>query len=164
MTIFMSAPPDMPPFPVVREWFLVRDTAKMMPMMNGLPGHTPGEIRYGILDSQRVVFTTEDYDYRLEDGNGKPLESNSAIPTGRYLLTLCAHSNGIQLNDVPGFSGAEICELFNKEKLPGGIAVGAQRTLDGVRDCQPAIVGLVKELRRLKRANIACYLNVTRAE
>ena len=152
----------MSPFPVVREWFLVRDIAKMMPARNGLPGHTPGEIRYGILDSQRICFTTEDEDRRLENGNGN--FERSAIPTGRYLLSLCPHSNGIQVNDVPGFRGVEICEPFGKTELCGAIVAGAQRAISGVSDFQPAIIRLVKELRRLTRAGIDCYLNVTRAE
>lgn len=158
MTIF--APPPMSPFPVVREWFLVRD--KSMPMMNGRDGYTLGEIRYGILDSQRVCYCCEDEDKHLENGNGK--YDSSAIPLGRFLLRLSEHANEIEVKGTPGFSDIAIRKYGGEERLLGCIAVGSQRTLDGVRDSQPALTVLVKELRRLTMNGVAVYLNVTRAE
>jgi hypothetical protein len=161
--MMMYAPGDMPPFPSVREWYLVRDTLKAMPPRNGLDGHTPGEIRYGIFDSQRICFTSEDSDNRLEDGNGKPY-GRSAIPTGRYKLRLPVTGKNILLEDVPGFFHVEICAESGISRDEGDITVGDARTLDGCGDRQPALIRLVTELRRLTRAGIACYLNVGRSE
>ena len=82
------------------EWFLVRD--KFMPPRNGLDGYCIGEIRFGVINSQRICFTLEDEDNHLEDGNGKPYR-RSAIPTGRYRLTIPREDRLITINKVPGF-------------------------------------------------------------
>jgi hypothetical protein len=159
MTIF--SPPPMSPFPVVREWFLVRD--KCMEHRNGREGFSLGEIRYGVLDSQRICFTHEPQDRRLEDGNGKP-DGNSAIPCGRFRLTLPVHGRNILVNAVPGFSHVEIRAEGGTERNEGDITIGDVRTLDGSGNCQPALVRLITELRRLTMQNVAVYLNVVRAE
>jgi len=158
MTIF--APPKMEEAPFVREWFLVRD--KIMPMMNGRDGYSLGEIRYGILDAQRVCYSCEDEDKRLEEGNGGV--EGAAIPLGRYRLTLPVHGRNILINAVPGFSHVEICSDSHRERLDGNVTVGDEPTLDGVGNCQPALLRLITELRRLNMRNIAVYLNGTRAE
>ena len=129
---------------------------------NGREGFCLGEIRYGFYDAQRVCHSCEDEDRKLEDGNGSI--DQSAIPVGRYRLTLPVHGQNILVNAVPGFKSVEICAEGHRERYGGYIAVGDVRTLDGVGNCQPAIVRLVTELRRKIMNGIAVYLNVTRAE
>jgi hypothetical protein len=143
------------------EWYLVRD--KVMPARNGLDGYTLGEIRYGILDSQRVCYTYEDQDRRLEDGNGKPFE-RSAVPTGRYRLTLPVHGRNILINAVPGFFHVEICADCGIGRDDGFISVGDTRTLAGVGNSTLALARLISELRRLTMQDVAVWINVTRAE
>lgn len=159
MSIF--APPPMTPFPKVREWFLVRD--KAMQPRNGRAGFTLGEIRYGLFDSQRVCYTHEDQDGRLEDGNGRT-EGRSAIPKGRYRVTLPVHGRNILVNAVPGFFHVEICAESEKSRDEGDISVGDVRTLDGAGNCQPALTRLISELRRLTMDDTAVFLNVMRTE
>ena len=155
----------MPPLPKSIEWFLVRD--KVMEPRNGREGYSLGEIRYGFFDSQRVCYTVEDQDLRLEDGNGK-IYGKSAIPTGRYRCTTYqSPSRGnacILLHDVPAFSGVEIHAANHAEELRGCIAVGTERLLDGVRNSKPALILLIAELRRQIMSGVSVYLNVTRAE
>jgi hypothetical protein len=157
MTI--SANPTMTKLPESREWFLVRD--KAMPPRNGLDGYTLGEIRYGVIDSQRVCYTLEDEDNHLEDGNGKPYR-RSAIPTGRYRITIPGNGNYILINHVPGFFHAEI--RTGNALDEGDVAVGDSRTLAGVGITVPALARLITELRRLTMAGVAVYLNVSRLE
>lgn len=158
MTIFSSSNGS-----IVRavEWFLVRD--KRMERRNGRDGFALGEIRYGILDSQRICFTHEDEDRGIEDGNGKP-NGRTAIPCGRYRVTLPAHGRNILVNAVPGFSHVEIRSDSGTVRNEGDITVGDVRTLDGSGNSQPALVRLITELRRLTMAGVAVYLNVGRAE
>lgn len=144
---------------MTREWFLVRD--KFMEPRNGLDGYTLGEIRYGVLDSQRVCYTLEDQDNHLEDGNGKPYR-RSAIPTGRYRITLPGNGNYILINKVPGFFHAEIRTGAALDE--GDVAVGNTRSVAGVGDPAFALTRLITELRRLTMQGVAVYLNVTRAE
>lgn len=145
--------------PRVAEWFLVRD--KLVPAQDGIDGYCLGEIRYGILDSQRVCYTLEDEDNHLEDGNGKPYR-RSAIPTGRYRVTLPASGRYILINKVPGFFHTEIRTGIGLDE--GDVSVGDERTLVGVRNTIPAITRLITELRRLTMAGTAVFLNVGRAE
>lgn len=162
MTIFSSSNGS-----IVRsvEWFLVRD--KFMEPRNGREGFTLGEIRYGNFDSQRVCYTVEDQDRRLEEGNGK-VYGKSAIPTGRFRLTIYQSPRRgdtcILLNNVPAFSGVEIHAANHAEELLGCISAGTSRTLDGVGNSRIALSGLITELRRLTMQEVAVYLNVMRAE
>lgn len=154
--------PPMTPTPKPVEWFLVRENA--MPARNGREGFTLGEIRYGVFDSTRICHTVEDEDRHLEDGNGK-IYGKSAIPTGRYRLCVYPspkHGTCILLFDVPGFKYAEIHAANHAEELRGCIACGYERLLDGVRNCQPALIGLIAELRRHTRNSVFVYLNVVR--
>lgn len=161
MTIF--AEPQRNPDPPSVDWFLVRD--KFMEPRNGREGFTLGEIRYGLFDSQRICYTVEDQDRRLEEGNGK-VYGRSAIPTGKYRLTIYqSPSRGdtcIAVNAVAGFSDVQIHCANKAEELRGCIAPGIIRTLDGVVDSRIAMVGLITELRRLNMREIRVYLNVMR--
>ena len=158
MTIF--APPPMSPLPQSVEWFLVRD--RVMPPRNGLDGHSQGEIRYGVLDSARICFTSEDEDKHLEDGNGRT--GKAAIPAGRYRLTLPVHGRNILVNAVPGFFHVEIRAKSGTGRDDGDITVGDSRTLDGVGNPTPALTRLITELRRQIMKGVSVWLNVGRDE
>jgi hypothetical protein len=164
----MIAPRDMLPLPQSVEWFLVRDPLKSMPARNGREGYTLGEIRYGFFDSQRVCYTVEDFDYRLEEGNGKPLESSSAMPAGRYKLSIHQSPHHghqcIRIHKVDGFCDLEINANGTAERLLGCVSVGTERMPDGVRNSKPALAVLVAELRKMNHREIGVYLNVVRAE
>lgn len=146
---------------MTREWFLVRD--KFMEPRNGLDGYCLGEIRYGLLDSQRICYTLEDQDNHLEVGNGKPYRK-SAVGTGRYRLTLPGNGNYILVNHVPSFLHVEIRSGYGAVRDEGDITVGDVRTLAGVGNTPLALTRLITELRRLTMAGTAVWLNVGRAE
>lgn len=162
VTIFSSSTGE-----IVRavDWYLVRD--KYGEPRNVREGFTLGEIRYGHFDSARVCYTVEDQDRRLEEGHGK-VYGKSAIPTGRYRLTIYQSPRRgdtcILLNHVAAFSGVEIHAANHAEELLGCIAPGTVRTLDGVGNSRIALSGLITELRRLTMRGVAVWLNVTRAE
>ncbi len=142
-----------------RDWFLVRDT--FAHPQEGLDGYCLGEIRYGVLDSQRICYTREDEDNHLEDGNGKPYR-RSAIPTGRYRLTLPKSGRFIYINAVPGFVGPKIRTGFASDE--GDVTVGDGRTMAGVGITVPALTRLITELRGLTMRGVEVWLNVVRAE
>jgi hypothetical protein len=143
----------------IREWFLPRDT--FVPSKDGLDGYCLGEIRYGILDSQRICYTREDEDNHLENGNGKPYR-RSAIPAGKYRLTLPKSGMFIFINAVPGFVQPKIRARFALDE--GDVSVGDTRVLAGVGTTVPAITRLITELRWLIMRDIEVWLNVGRAE
>jgi hypothetical protein len=143
----------------IREWFLHRDT--FVPAQDGLDGYCLGEIRYGILDSQRICYTREDEDNHLENGNGKPYR-RSTIPTGQYRLTLPKSGMFIFINAVPGFVQPKIRTGFALNE--GDVSVGDTRFLAGVGVTVPAITRLITELRWLTMRDIEVWLNVGRAE
>jgi hypothetical protein len=143
----------------IRDWFLVRD--KFMETRNGLPGYCLGEIRYGVLDSQRICYALEDEDNHLENGNGKPFRQ-SAIPVGRYRLTLPKSGMFIFINAVPGFVQPKIRTGIALNE--GDVSVGDTRFLAGVGATVPAITRLITELRGLTMRDIEVWLNVVRAE
>ena len=132
------------------EWFLVRDRRRV------------GEIRYGVIDSQRVCYTFEDEDQHTENGNGRT--GRAAIPTGRYRITLPVHGRNILVNAVPGFFHVEIRAELGSERDEGDITVGDEQAVDGVGNCHSALTRLITELRRLTMNGTAVWLNVGRAE
>lgn len=160
MTIFANRPE---PFEFV-DWYLVRDT--FVDAADTAEGFTLGEIRYGHPDAQRAYYTVEDQDRKLEEGNGK-VYGRSAIPTGKYRLTICqSPSRGdtcLAVNAVAGFSDVQIHCANKAEELRGCIAPGVIRTLDGVGGSRIAMVGLITELRKLNMRETRVYLNVMRA-
>lgn len=165
MTIF--SPPPMNPMPMSVEWYL-RRSAQTFEARNGREGYTLGVLEYGLPNETRSVFSVEDQDRRLEEGNGNPNGLASAVPLGRYRITTYqSPQHGhvcLKAHAVPGFSGVEIHARGDEERLFGCIAVGTERLLDGVRNCQLALSGLVNEVRRMNMSEIGVYLNVVRAE
>lgn len=144
------------------EWLLVRDW--FMPPRNGREGFAIGKL-YWDRNADHICETLEDEDRRLEEGNPK-IPGRSAIPLGRYRLTLYRspkHGLVPLLNDVPNFKYIEMHGANQAEQLLGCIALGEERTLDGVRSCGPALAVVVEELKRRAIQGRSVFLTIERA-
>jgi len=87
------------------------------------------------------------------------------MPTGRYELTLYnspKHGTVPLFNDVPGFSYCEMHKANHAEELLGCVAVGDERTSDGVRDCTPALARIVAEMRAAKIDGRKVFCTISR--
>ena len=82
--------------------------------------------------------TLEDKDRYLESG-GEKLHGDTAIPRGRYRVTLSEsarfHKLMPEVHDVSGFSGVRIHGGNSEHDTFGCILLGAVRTATGVANC-----------------------------
>ena len=95
---------------------------------------------WGVLfvDGTMLGQTLEDPDRQLEEG-GTKIASNTAIPRGRYRLSI-TFSNRFQklmpyVHDVPGFEGIRIHGGNTEANTDGCPLLGQRRTADGIADC-----------------------------
>lgn len=127
-----------------------------------LEGSTLGKV---YADAVYLGETMEDQDLRLEEGNPKQ-PGISAIPTGRYRLTLY-HSpkHGVVplFHDVPGFTYIEMHAANKPEELRGCIAVGRIRTARGVATCAPVLARIVNIMQAAEDEGVEVYCTVKRA-
>jgi hypothetical protein len=163
MTMF--EPPDMPDLPKTpAEMYLVRDLEKEF--RNGLPGHTYGRLFIGNPATDHVCETHEGQDRRLETGNGHKQSAGTAIPCGRWRVTLhnCRQNGQVPiLNAVPGFQGVQILKEHSNHLMPGAIVVGEHRHIAGVSMSVLPFNRLVAYIRQKTMQGIPVYLNVSRA-
>ena len=141
------------------EYLIVRDTFHAA---DEHEGYALGQL-FHVGDSERVCYTLEDQDRHLEDGNGK-VYGKSAMPTGRYELVLYnspKHGNVPLFRNVPGFSYCEIHKANHAEELLGCVAVGDERTSDGVCNCGPALARIVAEMyqAQIEQRQVFCTIS-----
>lgn len=123
---------------------MVRDVS--VPPSEGAEGFTLGKM---LINGRYHSETLEDEDLHLEAGNGK-VYGKSAIPRGRYEVELYnspKHGMVPLLKNVPGFKYIEIHKANRVEELLGCIAVGAERTACGVRNCAFTLTLLIQAIR-----------------
>lgn len=155
----ITKPPDSP-----AEIYLVRDWE--IEPRNGLPGQTFGRLYIGNPASDHVCETHEGQDRRLEGGNTHRQSSGTAIPCGRWRLTLhnCRQNNQVpMLNAVPGFQGAQMLKEHSHQLTPGAIVIGEHRHISGVSMSVLPFNRLVAYIRRKTMQGVPVYLNVSRA-
>jgi hypothetical protein len=143
------------------EYRIVRDTFKVA--TEGREGYTLGQL-FQAGDSERICYTLEDQDRHLEDGNGK-LYGKTAMPLGRFELELYnspKHGTVPLFQRVPGFSFTEMHRANHAEELLGCVAVGDERTSDGVCKCQPALNRVVAEMRQAKEDGRQVFCTISR--
>ena len=90
------------------------------------------------IDGAYFGETLEDPDRHLEDG-GTKIDGDTAIPRGRYQLTL-TYSNRFgkimpELLNVPGFSGVRIHGGNTEADTSGCVLLGNERTATGIQNC-----------------------------
>lgn len=98
--------------------------------------HNWGEL---FVDGRLLGQTLEDKDRFLEVGEQEKVHGQTAIPRGRYKVTV-TYSNRFRkpmplVHDVPGFSGVRIHGGNTEANTEGCPLLGARRTANGVADC-----------------------------
>lgn len=90
----------------------------------------------------RLFFgeTLEDTDRYLEVKGGEKIDGDTAIPRGRYRVTLSMSRrfgrNMPEIHDVPGFSGVRIHGGNTEADTHGCPLLGQVRTATGVANCK----------------------------
>lgn len=102
----------------------------------GQPTHNWGEL---FADGLLLGQTLEDEDRYLETGEKEKIHGRTAIPRGRYRVTV-TESNRFKrpmplVHDVPGFSGVRIHGGNTEANTEGCPLLGLRRTRDGIADC-----------------------------
>lgn len=124
-------------------------------------GFTLGKL---FVDGLYYGFTVEDQDRYLEAGGAK-VPGKTAMPTGRYLITLYnspKHGLVPLFNDVPQFSYCEIHKANVAEELQGCIGVGKVRTARGVATCAVVLQRLVEAIQAAEDEGRACFCTIRR--
>jgi hypothetical protein len=142
------------------EFEILRDTFK--PEIPPKEGFTLGKI-YG--ENLYIGETLEDEDRRLEAG-GKKVPGKTAMPCGRYLLTLyMSPTHGLVplFNNVPNFTYTEIHGANHAEQLKGCVSVGKVRTEDGVANCSTIVHRIVSMIEKANEEGRQAYCTIKRA-
>ena len=164
MTMF--EPPDMAELPKTpAELYLVRDLE--IEPRNGLNGHTYGRLFIGHPTTDHVCETHEGQDRRLEAGNSHRQSAGTAIPCGRWRITIhnCRQNGSVpMLHAVPGFKGVQMLKEHSHDIMPGAIVVGEHRNIAGVSMSVLPFNRLVAFIRQKTMQGIPVFLNVMRAE
>ena len=158
MTMF--APPPMDELSPI-EFYIVREVD--YPERNGRAGRTLGRMYFGA-NTDGKIFTREDEDIRLEEGNVKRM-SATAIPLGRYELTLFdSLLFGVipVFKDVPGFGYCGIHARGCNESLLGCVEVGDHRTIDGVTGSDGVMSLIRRTIKRAQAEGRKVYCTITR--
>lgn len=98
--------------------------------------HNWGEL---FIDGRLLGQTLEDEDLFLETGEREKIHGRTAIPRGRYRVTITESNRFKKLmplvHDVPGFSGIRIHGGNTEANTEGCPLLGARRTRNGIADC-----------------------------
>jgi len=143
------------------EFSVVRDDNN--PSVGVVEGFCLGKIFCG---EDYLGETLEDEDRRLEDG-GVKVYGRTAMPTGRYELVLYdspKHGLVPLFVGVPQFSYTEIHGANHANQLLGCVAVGRDRTADGVATCKPVLQEIIGIMLKAKDEGRTCYCTIIRKE
>ena len=143
------------------EFTIVRELCA--PGYDGKEGFTLGQI-FRDLNEPRIGFTLEDEDRGLESG-GEKIYGKTAMPLGRYRMTLYQspkHGLVPLFNDVPGFTYTEIHGANRAEQLLGCVAVGQNRTADGVQGCAQTVSRIVSMMLEASASGRESFCTILR--
>ncbi len=163
MTMYKPPPMAELPKPPV-ELYLVRDLE--IEPRNGRHGHTYGKLYIENLHTDHVCETHEGQDRRLEAGNTHRQSDGTALPCGRWRVTLhnCRQNGTVpMLHAVPGFQGAQMLKEYSNHLMPGAIIVGEHRHISGVSMSVLPFNRLVAYIRQKTMQGIPVFLNISRA-
>lgn len=146
------------------EFSVVRDTFITEGM--GEEGYTLGRI---YRDNLFLGHTLEDEDRHLESaGKGAKVYGKTAIPCGRYRLTITMSKRFgklmLQLLNVGTHEGIRIHAANRAKQLEGCIAVGECRTVDGVQSCAPVVNRIFRMVKEAEALGQECWITVKRKE
>lgn len=108
--------------------------------------------------------TLEDEDRRLEEGNEK-IYGRTAMPLGRHELVLYdspKHGLVPLFVGVPQFSYTEFHGANHASQLLGCIAVGENRTADGVSSCKPVLQQIIAIMQQARDEGRKCFCTISR--
>ena len=117
-----------------------------------------------LCETEHLGFVCEDTDRDLEHFPENKLAKETAIPRGRYRLTV-SFSNRFQrimplIVDVPGFSGVRIHGGNDQHDTEGCPLLGKTRTADGVANCKEVNARLLERIQREEAVGNKCWLTV----
>lgn len=126
-------------------------------------GFTLGQL---FIDGKKTCHTLED---AVREVPGRPVEEwkikgQTAIPAGRYRVLITPSQRFgrpmLQLMDVPGFTGIRVHGGNNASHVEGCIAVGEERTFEGVRRCSVVLAEIERRVQAAIDAGIEVYAEV----
>ena len=125
------------------------------------PTRTFGKL---FVDGKYFGETLEDTDRELEDHPDAKIHGQTAIPCGRYRVTV-TFSQRFQrpmplLHDVPGFDGVRIHGGNTEGDTHGCPLLGAVRTDTGIRSCAPVNERLMAHLELAEDKGEEVWLTV----
>ena len=109
-------------------------------------------------------WTGEDTDRELEHYPGRKIPKETAIPRGRYRLTV-SFSNRFQklmplIKDVPGFDGVRIHGGNDQHDTEGCPLLGKTRTPVGVANCAEPVARLIRRIQDEEASGNHCWIEV----
>lgn len=121
---------------------------------------TLGEV---FLDGQRICYTCEDKDRKLEDG-GEKVYGETCIPRGTYKVTL-SFSHKFQkilpeLHDVDQFDGVRIHGGNTDKDTLACVLVGIIPTENGVAKCAPAMTKIMSIIEAAENVGEECWITI----
>lgn len=150
------------PLALPLKFLIVREVVG--PPRNGREGYTLGRFFFSDGLDDPKIFTLEDQDRRLEEGNPK-IPGRSAMPLGQYELTLYeSPTKGLVplFHNVPNFTYCEIHGANKAEQLLGCVAVGMRQEIDGVSHCALALALIVTRMKAAAKANRKVLCTIAR--
>lgn len=117
------------------------------------------------VDGKYLCETLEDNDQYLEIDGTQKVPGQSAIPRGRYrvTLTLSRRFGKIMplLHDVPGFDGVRFHGGNTEANTEGCPLLGAVRTKDGIAQCAAVNQRLIMILQAAEQRGEDVWIDVT---
>ena len=109
--------------------------------------------------------TLEDKDRFLESPGEVKVDGDTAIPRGRYKVTLSMSQRFgrimPEVHDVPGFSGVRIHGGNTEADTSGCILLGTVRTPNGIANCKPINDRLIDRLESAQDRGEDVFLEIT---
>ena len=125
------------------------------------PKHNFGQL---YIDGIYFGETLEDEDRFLESDPTAKVQDQTAIPRGRYLVTLSLSKRFgkimPEVHDVPGFSGVRIHGGNTEANTSGCPLLGSVRTKDGIANCKGVNERLMDRLEAAADRGEETYLEV----
>lgn len=128
-------------------------------------GDQPHNFGKFFVDGKYLAETLEDKDQYLEIEGTTKVPGESAIPRGRYQVTLSVSRRFKKImpevHDVPGFSGIRIHGGNTEANTEGCPLLGAVRTKDGIAQCAGVNQRLINILQAAEQRGEDVWLEVT---
>lgn len=121
-------------------------------------------------DAKALGYTLEDEDRHLELNPGAKVFGKTAIPRGRYQITVdrserfsrkAGHDVFLpRILNVPTHAGVLMHGANHAEELEGCISTGREQTTDGVRDCAPVVAKSIALIRAAEARGDRCFITI----